>query len=499
VNVYAEVRGKTRESALTFYNFSVIAAGLASAILLCLGTGLHPIWWTLWLAPVPVLVIAPRLHGSAAFLLGSIAWLIGELNQWNYVTHEIELPWKIVILYFLVPAAVFGLGVLFMRSFLRRGSLFLAALAFPVYWVTCEYLNALASPHSTWGNLAYTQMDCLPVIQLASITGLWGISFIVFLFAGTTAALLSGAGKPWQRRALAIAVGAALCAVFVFGKWRVQSNPSAQPVAVTLVAKDVPMSIYLGSEERALELLREYAEEVRRVTPAGTQAVVLPEKIGRVSESALAEVDTLFSSAAISTNAAIVLGLVRKTPSGAFNSSRFYSPDGKLEANYDKHHLIPGVEPEKPGDKRVLVDQPAGRWGLQICKDMDFPALSREYAAGGANLMLVPAWDFNVDGWLHSRMAVMRAVENGFALARSARNGLLTLSDNRGRVVAGAATMPGRFVSIAGSVSVSRERTFYTRTGDWFAWLCVAMLVTMLALHCARRLRISANWPTQTM
>ncbi len=342
-------------------------------------------------------------------------------------------------------------------------------------------------------------MDCLPVIQLASITGLWGISFIVFLFAGTTAALLSGAGKPWQRRALAIAVGAALCAVFVFGKWRVQSNPSAQPVAVTLVAKDVPMSMYLGSEERALELLREYADEVHRVSPAGTQAVVLPEKVGGVSESALAEVDTLFSSAGISAHAAIVLGLVRKTPSGAFNSSRFYSTHGKLEANYDKHHLIPGVEPEKPGDKRVLLDQPSGRWGLQICKDMDFPALSREYAGDGTNLMLVPAWDFNVDGWLHSRMAVMRAVENGFALARSARNGLLTLSDNRGRVVAEAATTPGRFVSIAGKVNVGPERTFYTRTGDWFAWLCVAMLVTLLALHCARRLRISANWPTQTM
>src|SRR6266513_3257814 len=324
-------------------------------------------------------------------------------------------------------------------------------------------------------------MNCLTVIQIASITGIWGISFIMFLFAGTTAALLSGAGKPWQRRALAIAVGAAVCAVFVFGKWRLQSHPSAQPVAVTLVAKDVPMSIYLGSEERALELLREYAEEVRRVTPAGTQAVVLPEKIGRVSESALAEVDTLFSSAATATRAAIVLGLVRKTPSAAFNSSRFYSPDGKLQANYDKHHLIPGIEPEIAGDKYVLLDQPPGRWGLQICKDMDFPKLSREYAAEGADLMLVPAWDFNLDRWLHSRMAVLRAVENGLALARSARNGLLTLSDNRGRILAETATALGRFVSVTGKVNVVREETFYTRTGDWFAWLCVSVFIVLAA------------------
>src|SRR5262245_21896340 len=71
----------------------------------------------------------------------------------------------------------------------------------------------------------------------------------------------------------------------------------------------------------------------------------LPEKIGRISETALGEVDSLYSSTAAETRAAIVLGVVRKTPPGSFNSSRLYSADGKLEANYDKHHLMPGVEP----------------------------------------------------------------------------------------------------------------------------------------------------------
>jgi apolipoprotein N-acyltransferase len=167
------------------------------------------------LAPIPVLAIAPRLHGSAAFLLGAIVWLIGEMNQWNYVRHGIELPLQITILYFLVPALVFGFGVLFVGSFILRGSLFLTSLAFPVYWVAYEYLTEMASPHSTWGNLAYTQMNCLPVIQIAAITGLWGISFIVFLFASAAAALLSGAGKPWQRRVLAVAVGFVVCALLV--------------------------------------------------------------------------------------------------------------------------------------------------------------------------------------------------------------------------------------------------------------------------------------------
>ena len=370
-----------------------------------------------------------------------------------------------------------------MRSFLRRGSPILAAFALPVYWVTCEYLTAIASPHSTWGNLAYTQMDFLPLIQIASISGLWGISFILFLFASTVAALFSGAGKLRHRYVLAIAVGLVLCAVLVFGEWRLQSNSSPKAVAITLIAKDVPMSLYLGSEKEAIDLLREYADEIRDVTPAGTEAVVLPEKIGRFSESALPEVDALFSSVATRTHAAVVLGLVRTTASGSFNSSRLYPADGNSKANYDKQHLIPGVEPEQPGDKRIVLDESSGRWGLQICKDMDFPKLSREYARDGANLMLVPAWDFNVDRWLHSRMAVLRAVENGFALARSACNGLLTLSDNRGRILAETATAHDRFESISGKLNVAPEETFYARTGDWFAWLCVTTFVMLLAFQ----------------
>ena len=107
--------------------------------------------------------------------------------------------------------------------------------------------------------------------------------------------------------------------------------------------------------------------------------------------------------------------------------------------------------------------------------------------------MLVPAWDFNVDRWLHSRMAILRAVENGFALARSARNGLLTLSDNHGHILAEATTVSGRFVSISAKIDVAAEKTFYTRTGDWFAWLCVAAFLILLACRFLPRSYARAN------
>jgi len=97
------------------------------------------------------------------------------------------------------------------------------------------------------------------------------------------------------------------------------------------------------------------------------------KKIGRVSESRLAEVDALFSSTATATHAAIVLGPGSTNPVGRIQFFALLFADGKLEANYDKHHLLPGVEPEKPGNTRVTVDQPSGRWGLQIARTWIFP------------------------------------------------------------------------------------------------------------------------------
>src|SRR5947207_15628812 len=102
----APVGSKTPDSYLTRDNiFLGVATRIASAGLFYFGTGLHPKWWALWLAPIPVLSIAPRLRATVAFLLGSIAWLIGEMNQWNYVRHEIQLPPQMTVLYFLTLAA----------------------------------------------------------------------------------------------------------------------------------------------------------------------------------------------------------------------------------------------------------------------------------------------------------------------------------------------------------------------------------------------------------
>ncbi len=181
----------------------------------------------------------------------------------------------------------------------------------------------------------------------------------------------------------------------------------------------------------------------------------------------------------------IVAGFNVEEPAGRHNQAVVFGPDGRIALRYDKVHLVPGLEASYvPGTAIGVVPDAVVPAGVAICKDMDFTATGRAYARAGIGLLLVPAWDFGADAWLHSRMAVLRGVEGGYALARSASDGLLTVSDPRGRIVAERASASGPEVLLAAAVPVGGGGTFYSRAGDWFAWLCMA---TAVACGLARR------------
>jgi apolipoprotein N-acyltransferase-like protein len=152
------------------------------------GTGLQPLWFLTWFAPLPVLLISSRLVRWGAFSVGVLSWFLGSLNMWHYLLMAIELPLLLVLVLSVVPACFFGLAVLLFRRFIVRGSLWKAALAFPTFWVTCEYVNNVTSPHGTFPNMGYTQMDLLPLLQVTSVVGIWGVSFCLFLLPAATLA-----------------------------------------------------------------------------------------------------------------------------------------------------------------------------------------------------------------------------------------------------------------------------------------------------------------------
>ncbi len=453
----------------------------ASAALFFFGTGLTPVWMLLWLAPIPVLWLAPRVPAGQAFFFAAAAYVLGALNIWFYLT--IVTPIWVALLFVFAPACLFATAVVLFRNRMLRGRLWQAALIVPAFWVTYEYVTSLVSIHGTIGNISYSQMNFLPILQLAAVTGIWGISFSILFFAATVAALLSPAPARDKWVLSATAAAFFLC-VFGYGFLRLARSPKNAPmVKVGLVASDDSEMMLAPTPEQALAMYDRFGKEIRTLQGRGIQMFVLPENSGSVTDASVAAADEKLGAVAKEAHAFLAIGVARIRPTVSRNEERLYSPDGTLVATYDKHHLLPPFENQfTPGSTRTTLKEPSGTWGLQICKDMDFPLLSRQYAKDGAGLMIVPAWDFTLDGWSHGRIAIMRGVEGGFSIARSAKRSILYATDDRGRVLAEQNTMFLPFATVVTSVPVHHDVTLYSRWGDWFAWLNIALLAGLVLL-----------------
>lgn len=94
--------------------------------------------------------------------------------------------------------------------------------------------------------------------------------------------------------------------------------------------------------------------------------------------------------------------------------------------------------------------------------------------------MFVSAWDFVRDGRIHSRMAVVRGVEGGLSMARSAQQGLLTVSDYLGRILTEGLSSQAAEVLLSATIPMGPGSTFYSRTGDWVAWFSVVLAIALL-------------------
>jgi apolipoprotein N-acyltransferase len=470
---------------------SVAAAGLG-AVLFLLGTGLTPVWWATWLAPLPVLLAAPRIAAPAAGIAAFAAWLGGEAGMWAYYTspQALSQPRAFVAVLFIAIAAVFAAVVLGARALIRSGRPVAAALFVPSAWTAVEFAVSRATPNGLFWSLAYTQVDVLPVLQTASLTGAWGITFLVTGLPAVVAVI--GSAGPLGRRRLALA-GAALvlfASVLGYGAWRLRSTDSDPAgVRVAVAAVEQPFDpVALGSGVGG-DLLARDLEQIRSLAAAGAGVVVLPEKGFTADDTTLPVVTDAFAAAAVREHVTVVVGLVLTHAGVTHNAALVFGvDDGPVE--YDKHHLIPVLEDAfTPGDRITVVERSGLAWGVTICKDLDYPTLIRRYRQDGAQILLAPGWDFDRDAWLHSRMAVMRGVENGLPLARAARNGAVTITDPYGRVLAEQSTLGRSVASGTAIVAPPAPAPPYTRLGDWFAWTCTLGLAAGLVLLLLGRLR----------
>ena len=467
------------------------AALVLSAVVLTTGayflsSGLHRVWWLAWLAPLPILCLAPKLRVWDALAVAFVARALAGLDFWNYLRYVVQFPLGLELVTILIPAACFAFAVVLFRGLLRKGNPWLAALAFSVVIVAAEYLFSLSQ--GTFLNTGYTQLENLPILQLASVAGLWGISFTVNLLPAAVAALVTAPAK--LRLRMATALVAYYACVLTYGFVRLNTVPSAtHPVLVGLVETHAGKNIFPPDEQTTLALMHNYADQIKPLAAQGAAFVVLPEMTALIPDNASGKIDALFQQTARDAHVQVLIGIIHVTDKGAYNEGRLYSADGAIETVYRKHHLVPTWEARStPGSEISVLPQPSGKIGIQICRDLDYPELSRRYAHHQVGLILAPAWDqgVDVDARWHGHLALMRAVEDGFTLVRDAKVGLLTASDDRGRILAEQSTRAdGAFTTMLASVPVRYDPTLYQKWGDWFAWMDLVAVAALLAFWLA--------------
>jgi apolipoprotein N-acyltransferase len=454
-----------------------VLAIVAAGAVFYFGNGLNPLWPLMWIAPLPVLVFALRSKWWATAMVTVAAMLFGNLNMWSYLTKTLGMPVSVWVGIFLAASVVFAAGVLLFRVLVLRGAVWSGLAALPAVWVTSEYVRNLTTPHGSAGSLAYSQLRFLPFLQLASITGPWGMSFVLLLFPAAIAIGLH-LRQTSPKRALQVA-GAGIgvvAAVLVFGAVRL-GMPMTETARVGLITSDEKANAGVtdpGTDTK--RLLRDYAREAQKLAANGAQAIVMPEKLGVTLEGKTAETDAVLQSVAAQTGATVVAGVVHVDAPVKYNEARIYAPGSDVQ-RYDKQHMLPPFESNlKPGTTLTLLPRPHQKWGVAICKDMDFASPARLYGEAGTGLLLVPGWDFVVDGSWHGHIAVMRGVEDGFSIARAAKKGFLTVSDDRGRIVGEVSSSSAPFVTLLVDVPTAHSSTVYQVLGDWFAWVAIALL-----------------------
>lgn len=399
-----------------------------------------------------------------AILLGAMTGAVGSLSLLGYM---IDLAGPIDgVLISLARVAQWAFLAWVAAFASRRLRPSVGVFVFPSFVAGLEVVVAAASPHGSAGSLAYSQLDVLPLIQVASLGGVAAVAFVPALGAAVAAYALSHRPRAWRPL---IAPAVILALVFGFGVWRLAQHSEVEDTTIALVSSDQ----FAGVPDSWREVWDVYGPAVEQAAADGAHLVVLPEKIFRLGQDERDPFVQLAGDLAKEHDIDLIVGVDERdgalTSDTGDNRAYLFSPGGEV-SSYDKRHLVPGLEASfRPGDHDGIVEASGTVYALAICKDMDFAGTIRGYGGADATLMLVPAWDFGDDAWFHSRIAVLRGVETGIPVARSARDGLLTLSDANGRIAAEVASADAVQVLLA-AVPAAGAETLYTSIGDTFGW-----------------------------
>jgi len=481
------------------------AFAVASGALLTVGYQPFALSAAGWIALAPFLIAVDGASGLAAIGLG---WLTGSITGLGVAGYWI---WRAAIDYFGVAplsAAAFTLGVIevFVAPFfalfgllaVRCGGGVRRLLLVPAALVSSEYARALLLGNP-WELLGHTQRS-LAVLQIASLTGVYGVSFLLALTATALVdALRPGRGARGRRLLCATVAVGAVTAVLALGAWRLAIvSPAEGEARVLLVqgnlsnAQRSPAAV-----ARALQVYLELSKSVRPVPPL----VIWPENAIPIFPEENASLLAPLREWVARTDVTVVAGAPRAGDrAGAvalYNSVYAVSADG-MRSVYDKRHLLPFVErfalrqqdgPYLPGDVAAAVPLGSVRAGFLVCYEIIFPGAAGTPIASGADLLI----NLSNDSWFeagagpaqHWELTRWRAVEDAVSVVRATNSGISGAFDPQGRELA---RLPAR-TAVAGAVGVPLRSggSFYARHGDWFALACVATVALGLAPLKRRR------------
>jgi apolipoprotein N-acyltransferase len=483
-----------------------------------------------WIA-IAVLIMASLEGGSGeaalrgllfgvAFYLFSTPWIYTVMHQYGPLpSWEAAGVMALMILAASPYFVAFTLGV----TWIARRDKSLAVLATPFLWVALELARArMPDIGFPWSLLGYAASGNLALVQLTAITGIYGLSFVVAAYNAVLVWLVrSVTGSPigsrsqsrWRIPAAVLAAFTVL--IFVLAVMGPRFVPAAQPSQMAhLVQTNLPQSLEYPANWDAL-----HAGDMSQLDAISIAAgqkdhglVVWPEVPAPFS---LNEADFARRAQGIARDSQsdFLLGVVgwEPGPDGrlrAYNSAAMLDPEGRVEFQYDKIHLVPfseyvpwrdffwfakgltGLAGDFSHGTRYAVGQlPGGRFGTFICYEAVFPGEIRRFVLNGANLLI----NLSNDGWFgrsaapaqHLQMARVRAVEHRRWLLRDTNNGYTVAVDPYGRIVA---RLPADVRGELDAPYAFRgDTSLYTRWGDWLPGLCAVVSLILLPMAWFRR------------
>jgi len=458
-----------------------VAVTLLSGVLFYLSQGMADLWWLAWFVPAPVLWLA---YGNARWwtvaLASFLASALGQIYLLQCYARFMSVP--IIGVQILIFAVLFAGAILFARSIYARSGAYAALLAFPACWTALEFLTGRISPNGTFAAFGYSQVSAPVLIQSASLFGLGVVTFLICLFGNALALGLRGG----RSARIAATAGVAVCLLnAIYGIARLNAPETGKLRVAALADHSDTVAAYEPVTQAGdVKLASVYAAAIRNASSQGAKFAVTAEGGILTNRTWRDAVFAPLAATAKTSQIEIVAGVAQRDP--PTDTAITFHEDGRMQ-RYDKRHLVPGLETQfVPGHGPGLL---GNERATTICKDMDFPPTIRRDSENGIRLMAVPAGDFLLDDWIHARMAIMRSVENGFALVRAANRGLVTISDAQGRVIARKGYQPNGVYAVVADVPLGPGPTLYTRMGDVFAWTAIAasLLLGAAAFWAGRR------------